>query len=232
MALPVVEISGRMVEDSAFSAGRSMSIYRQPAFNQARRLFSVKTYEILKHLSMGTALTANSLARIAGKHKTVINKGLVRLWQAGMVKQLAVATDYTIFKLWTTADAKLPDSAQEACRMAVLGAFYAMASQEAPDLTWQLIRNNRFKVIGEMTFAGHEGRQKWLIDVPRRGETITEGAQVYIFPTMEEAGKITPKGAYFTSDPYLFKGEQSLKAMLFGAIDQGKYQSVDHGKYH
>jgi len=215
MGLPIIEISGKMVEDSAYSVGRSIIVYKRPPFKPEKHLYSVKTFDILKHLSIGTALTSNSLARITGRHKTVVNKNLARLWQAGMIKQLAVATDYTVFKLWSATDAKLPGTAQEACRLAVLGAFYALAAKEVPGFIWQLNRSSRNKMIGEMTFTGKEGPQKWLIDVPRRGEKITDGAQVYIFPTIEEAGETTPPGASFTSDPLLFKGEQPLIAMLF-----------------
>ena len=215
LSLPSIEISGKIAEDSAFSVGRSMIVFRWPAFRSAKLPLSPKTQEILRHLSIGAALTTNSLVRITGKHRPGMNKDLLRLWQAGLVKQLAIATDHTVFKLWTTADRKPPATAQEACRMAVLGAFYALAARETPDFGWRLIRDSRYMVVGEMSFTGRNGREKWLIDAPRRGEIMIDNAQAYVFPTLEEARAAVPPGTPFTSDICLFKGGRSLKDMLF-----------------
>ena len=218
MGLPCVEILGEMVEDSAFSVGRSMTVYRRPALRSTKIPVSGQTHEILRHLSIGAGLTVNSLARITGKHKMMITKELLRLWQAGLVRQLAVATDHSVFKLWTPADSGWPATAQEACRMAVLGAFYALALREAPGFSWRLDRKSRAQIVGEMSFTGKNGPEKWVVDAPRRGEAITGGARAYIFPTLAEAGGAVPKGASFTSDLHLFKGGQPLKTMLFEHI--------------
>ena len=215
MSLPSIEILGKIVEDSAFAVGRSLVTYRRLGRPLTKIPSSERNQEILKHLSIGAGLTANSLARITGKHKTIVGKDLAKLWEAGLVRQLAVATDSAVFKLWTTADSRWPTTAQEACRMAVLGAFYALALKEAPDFAWRLDRNSQGQIVGEMTFTGKSGRETWLIDVPRRGETCTGNAQVYIFPTMAEAEATVPNSAYRISDPHLFKGEQTLKTMLF-----------------
>ena len=70
-----------------------------------------------------------------------------------------------------------------------------------------------------MTFEGKNGREKWTVDAPRRGEKPQEKAQLYIFPTIQEANEMAPKGKKFTADLFLLKAQKPLKEIIFEHSD-------------
>lgn len=216
MGLPSVNIDGKLVEDSNFSVGRSMFVSKHYIQRNLKLVPDGKALEVLRKLSMAEALTLNTLTLICNSYRKSIDELLIKLFHDGLVKNVCVATEHTIFKLWSSADAKLPRNAQEACRLAILGAFFSLAIKEIPDFEWKLIRNNKSSVLGEMTFTGKKGKEQWIIDVPRRGEKPQEKAQLCIFPTLEEAVRLAPAGRKFTSDLFLLKNlGTSLKERLF-----------------
>lgn len=216
MGVPDVEISGKTVKESAFAIGRSMVVSKRRVLSEITLPPSGIELEILKMLSMNEALMLNSLVRLFDSYRTKITKLLTKLYNRGLVKNISVATEYTIFKLWLPMDIKVPRNSQEACRLAMLGIFFSQAYKEIPNLRWRLIRNNKAPVLGEMTFTGKHGEEKWIIDAPRRGEKPQEKATLYIFPTIEEAVSLAPKGKKFTSDLFLLKDlEKPLKERLF-----------------
>ncbi|RYD01495.1 hypothetical protein N752_29780 [Desulforamulus aquiferis] len=201
-----VNIAGKTVEDSNFSVGRSMFVPKPQAPREMKLVPNAKVLDILQKLSMAEALVINNLAQLCGYYRSNIDGLLIKLLNAGLVKYVCVATEHAVFKLWFPTDAKLPRNAQEACRLAMLGTFFSLAAiNEIPDFEWRLIRNSKSPVLGEMTFAGMNGKEKWIIDVPRRGEKPQEKANLYIFPTLEEATTQTPNGKKFTSDLFLLK---------------------------
>ncbi|ABO49513.1 hypothetical protein Dred_0978 [Desulforamulus reducens MI-1] len=205
MGVPNIEISGKIVKDSAFAIGRSMVVSKRQVSSEINLYPSGMDLEILKMLSINEALMLNSLVRLFDSYRTKIDKLLIKLSNRGLVKNVSVATEHTMFKLWLPMDTKVPRNAQEACRLAMLGTFFSLAFKEIPNLQWRLIRNNKAPVLAEMTFIGKNGEEKWIIDVPRRGEKPQEKATLYIFPTIEEAVSLTPKGRRFTSDLFLLK---------------------------
>lgn len=216
MGLPSVNINGKLVEDSNFSIGRSMFASKQQIPRKLKLVPNGRVLDVLQKLSMAEALMLNNLAKLCGYYRSNIEALLIKLFHDGLVKNVHVATEHTIFKLWLPMDAKLPRNAQEACRLAMLGAFFSLAFKEIPNLRWRLIRNNKAPVLGEMTFAGKNGEEKWIVDVPRRGEKPQEKATLYIFPTIEEAVGLAPKGKKFTSDLFLLKNlGKPLKERLY-----------------
>ncbi|WP_031516829.1 hypothetical protein [Desulfofalx alkaliphila] len=217
MGLPSINIAGKLVEDSAFAVGRSMFISKQSIPPKKLKLTQErKVLDILQKLSMAEALMTNSLVRLNRSYRTSIEKILVKLLHEGLIKNVCVATEHTIFKLWISADGKLPRNAQEACRLAILGIFFSLAKKEIPNFQWRVIRSNKSPILGEMTFEGKNGSEKWVIDVPRRGEKPQEKAHLYIFPTLEEAIIQSPNGKKFTSDIILIKdSSKPLKERIF-----------------
>lgn len=216
MGLPSVNIGGKIVEDSAFSRGRSMFASKKQVPPELKLAPSGKTMDVLQKLSEAEALTLNTLTMLCDSYRTSVDRMLIKLLHDSLVKNVCVATEHTIFKLWLPMDAKLPRNAQEACRLAMLGTFFSLAFKEIPNLQWRLIRNNKPPVLGEMIFTGKSGKEKWIIDAPRRGEKPQENAHLYIFPTIEEAVTLAPEGRRFTSDLFLLKSLGTpLKERLF-----------------
>ena len=147
--LPSAYIDGKLVEDSNFSVGRSMFASKQRIPQELKLIPTGKIMDVLQKLSIAEALMLKSLARICGYYRNSIDELLIKLLHGGLVKNVYVATNHTIFKLWLPADAKLPRTAQEACRLAMLGTFYSLAVKEMPGFTWRLIRNNKSPVVGK-----------------------------------------------------------------------------------
>ncbi|MQL52769.1 hypothetical protein GFC01_10945 [Desulfofundulus thermobenzoicus] len=108
------------------------------------------------------------------------------------------------FRLWYPADARPPKDAQEACRLAALGLFYALAKNEVPGFKWRVTRNGKNGVTAEMLFTVSNNISRWVIDAPRRDENPIPGADVYIFPTIGEGKTLTPVGKMYTADELLF----------------------------
>jgi hypothetical protein len=111
-----------------------------------------------------------------------------------------VITDSSFFKLWVAGRQWLPATAQDACRMAILALFYALARREVPEFGWRILRNSQHPPMAEMTFKGKAGCERWVIDAPRRGENPAPRADLYIFPTRDDALALTPEGKRYTND--------------------------------
>ena len=206
MGVPSVNINGKLVEDSAFALGRSMVISKPHGLSETKIPSPGKMgIEVLKMLSMNEALMLNSLVHLLDNYRKKINHLLTKLFNKGLVKIVSVTTEHATFALWLPMDTRSPRNAQEACRLAMLGSFMASAMKEMPDFQWRLIRNNKSPVLAEMTFTGKYGKEKWIIDAPRRGEKPQEKAHLYVFPTLEEAVSLAPEGRKFTSDVLLLK---------------------------
>jgi hypothetical protein len=152
-------------------------------------------------------LTTGAAATVLGCHRKVAGSALNSLWWAGMVCWVNVFAEMGQYKgqfrLWFPADVRPPKDAQEACRMAALGLFYAGAKKEVPGFRWQVVRNGRTGVVAEMKFVGAGGLERWLVDAPRRGEELLPQADVYIFPGLQEAQSAVPPGKMYTADEVL-----------------------------
>lgn len=200
--------------DSIFADGKSIFISRTPAEIESRD-FNGKAMEIMSLLSEAEAVTITALSIAAGYNRQLVQKSLTSLWHAGLARWVAVATAMGIFKLWLCADTRPPKTPDEACRMAVLGMYFALARKEVPGFEWRLIRGKRAAAHAEMSLImkANEEKGKVLIDAPRRGDKMLDGADIYIFPTHEEAA-MTPVGKRYTTDLAILINGESLKQKI------------------
>ncbi|WP_066638380.1 MarR family transcriptional regulator [Desulfolucanica intricata] len=189
------------VEDSIFAKGTGMIAVKTPINKKVGNL-GRKAFTILEYLSEAEALTTSALSNLMGYYRYDVKGALKSLVSTGLVREIEVATSLGIFKLWVKSDIKLPQNAQEACRLAALGLFYAWAKKEVPNFEWSLLKIKKKPVMAEMTFLpkGQMNRIKWLIDVPRRGEKPHPNANIFIFPTLAEGKSLAPQGKRFTCD--------------------------------
>lgn len=210
------EKPARQINDSIFAAGLSMAVSKMPVEIESRD-FTGRAFEVLQYLSEADALTTSAVSILLNKYRNTSGQSLTCLWHACLVRWVTVATTLGIFKLWVTADAKPPRNAMEACRMAVLGLYYSRAKKEVPGFEWRLLRSHQKPVQAEMllTPRGQTEKVKMIIDVPRRGEKPDPDANLYIFPTMDEAKKLVPNGKSFTTDLHLLKYDAQLGQITF-----------------
>lgn len=199
--------------DSIFADGKSIFISRTPAEIESRD-FNGKAMEIMSLLSEAEAVTITALANAAGYNRQLVQRSMTSLWHAGLAKWVAVATAMGIFKLWLCADTRPPKTPGEACRLAVLSMYYALARKEVPGFEWRVIRGKK-PAHAEMSLIlkANEEKGKVIIDVPRRGEKILDGADIYILPTLEEVAAI-PAGKRYITDMDLVSTGKSLKQKI------------------
>ncbi|BCV20403.1 hypothetical protein [Moorella sp. Hama-1] len=171
--------------------------------------FTGRASELIMCLSEALALTTGAAAIALSCHRKVAGSAMNSLWWSGMVRWVNVFAEMGQyqgqFRLWYRADARPPRDAQEACRLAALGLFYALAKKEVPGFKWQVMRNGKNGILAEMQFDSNSGANKWLIDAPRRDENPHPQADVYIFPTLLEGETLTPAGKMYTADELLFE---------------------------
>ncbi|MCL6558058.1 MAG: hypothetical protein K6U74_04500 [Firmicutes bacterium] len=178
----------RMV-DSIFAVGKNMAAAKPPPEIESAD-FSGRAFEILQHLNEAEAMTVNAMMILVGCNRKTVQESITSLWYAGLSKYVAVATELGMFKLWMTSEARQPKTPAEACRMAALGYFYALAKKEVPGFEWRLVRKKNTEVYAEMSVAKN-GTEKRIviIDAPRRGEKAMNTGQmnveqISIFPSL------------------------------------------------
>ncbi|SHI88737.1 hypothetical protein [Desulfofundulus thermosubterraneus] len=182
--------------------------------------FTGRAFDLLACLTEAQALTTSAAASALSCHRKVAGSAFTSLWWAGMVCWVGVFAEMGQhkgqFRLWYPADGRPPKNAQEACRLAALGLFYALAKNEVPGFKWQVLRNGKGGVTAEMQLVTRAGiAEKWVIDAPRRGEDAFPHADVYIFPTLQEGEDLTPPGKRYTADELLLiPGELREKIFL------------------
>jgi hypothetical protein len=158
-------------------------------------------------LASAQALTSGAAAIALDCSRRTAATAFNGLWWAGMARWVNVfaansAGQKGQFRLWFSADARPPRSAQEACRLAALGFFFARAKGEVPGFKWQVIRMNT-GAVAEMQYVAADQIEKWLIDAPRHGEEPISNADVYIFPSVRDGRELAPSGKTFTADEVL-----------------------------
>ncbi|NHM26992.1 MULTISPECIES: hypothetical protein [Desulfofundulus] len=170
--------------------------------------YTGRAFELMEMLAEATAMTTGAAATALSCHRKVAGSAFNSLWWAGMVRWVNVFAEIGQFKgqfrLWLPADGRPPKDAQEACRLAALGLFYALARNEVPGFKWQVVRNGKSVVMAEMRFTVADNATQWIIDAPRREENPVPNADVYIFPTLREGKILTPPGKMYTADELLF----------------------------
>jgi hypothetical protein len=128
------------------------------------------------------------------------------LWRAGMIDIYNVLSRNVNgfnaqFQLWVIKGDQPPADAWEACRLAILGLFYGHAKIEMPGFDWRLIHRPGRPVLAEVSFDGKDGEaMRWLIDVPRQSEDPVPEADIFIYPTHEDALQKTLAGKRYTWD--------------------------------
>ncbi|MDQ0286383.1 hypothetical protein J2Z49_001497 [Desulfofundulus luciae] len=171
--------------------------------------FTGRAFDLLACLTEAQALTTGAAATALGCSRQTAGTAFNSLWWAGMARWVNVFAEIGQFKgqfrLWLPADARPPKDAQEACRLAALGLFYALAKKEVPGFKWRVVRNGRGGAVAEMEFTGTSGAEKWVIDAPRRGEDPLPHADVCIFPTLREGKDLAPAGKMYTADEVLIE---------------------------
>ncbi|WP_027365109.1 ADP-ribosylation factor GTPase-activating family protein [Desulfotruncus alcoholivorax] len=197
-----------MSRDSAFALGTTVKYLKYPV--DIRNIkYNNKVEETLKYLKEAEYLPVSTIAILLGCSRGIAQKLMVKMWEAHLVKCIEITTYSTpsmLFKLWVNSLSTLPRNANEACRLAMLGAFYARTKKELPGFEWNLVKTKRSKVkknvYAEMVYLSGTKNEKTmlLIDAPRRGENINPEGDIYIFPTIEEAKVLTPNGKRFTTD--------------------------------
>ncbi|OAT83489.1 hypothetical protein A6M21_08115 [Desulfotomaculum copahuensis] len=170
--------------------------------------YTGRAYELMEMLAEAMALTTGAAATVLDCSRQTAGTAFNSLWWAGMVRWVNIFAEMGEYKgqfrLWYPADVRPPKEAQEACRLAALGLFYALAKNEVPGFKWRVLRNGKSGVTAEMQFTISGNSTRWIIDAPRRDEKPVPGADVYIFPTTEEGKTLTPAGKAYTADELLF----------------------------
>lgn len=216
-----------MSRDSAFALGTAVRYLKYPAEVMNIEYNSI-IFEVLKYLGEAEYLPVSTIALLIGHSRGRTQKLMAKMWRARLVKCIEVNTYSTpsmSFKLWISMAYSLPKSANDACRLAMLGAFYGRIKKEMPGLEWILIKARRGKgknnVNAEMTYLSGEKKDKitLLIDAPRRGEKPNTDADIYIFPTVEEAKIYTPNGKRFTTDIILMNREISFSNLISDPVE-------------
>jgi hypothetical protein len=105
------------------------------------------------------------------------------------------------FYHWVIKGCQPPGNATEACRLASLGLFFGHAKNEIPGFSWQLLRRPGRPVMAELNLVNKDGNAiRWVIDAPRLDEEPTLEAELFIFPSHEDALQKAPAGKRYTWD--------------------------------
>lgn len=211
-----------MSRDSAFALGTAVKYLKYPV--EIRNIeYNNKVYETLKFLKEAEYLPVSTIALLLGCSRGIAQKLLAKMWKARLVKCIEVTTYSTpsmMFKLWVNSLSTLPQNANEACRLAMLGAFYARTKKELSGFEWNLAKTKRGKakkyVCAEMAYLSGTKNEKtmFIVDAPRRGENINPEADIYIFPTIEEASTLTPSGKRYTTDILLMNKDINFTNLI------------------
>ena len=215
MASPKTVYKGLEITDSLYSHGVGMRMLFNNGQSKERKEHAEMDYKILAIMSQVGPMTAGAVTRLIGKHKTQARGFLHRNWNIGDLDCVEIETIHdTSYKLWLTVDRETPGNAQEACRTSMLGWLYTLAAIDNPNVQWRLFKENGL-ILAEMAVIKNGAEKKWVIDVPRRGEDAYPGADLYVFPTIEEGTDLAPKGGKFTSDLFIVTGNRRFKDIFY-----------------
>lgn len=195
----ILEATEKGGNDSIYAQGMAIHKTRNSLAEEAR-LLSGRAREVLQITTEMGCLTQRAVMVAVDCRPLATSRAVKSLWYAGMVNVVNIVTSSSLFKLWVAGREWMPANPQDACRLAILSLFYALARREVPEFSWRIVRSSHHPPMAEMTFKGKTGFGKWLIDAPRRGEMPSPKADLYIFPTVDEAIAVTPKGKLHTSD--------------------------------
>ncbi len=194
-----------MSNGSIYAQGVGM-VKMKPGAREERISFTGKALELMECLTEAEALTKSAAAIALRCSRQKVGKAGKALWRSGVINAYNVFTQdisgvNTRFQLWTAKSCRPPADAQEACRLSMLGLFYGHAKIEMSGFGWRLIRRPGRPVMADVSFTNKEGgTAKWLIDAPRMGDAPAPEADLFFYPTLEDAEQKTPVGKRYTWD--------------------------------
>ncbi len=168
--------------------------------------FTGKTLGLLECMTQAGALTKSAAATALRCGRHVAGNAGKALWHSGMIDIYNVySRDLNMnnaqFHLWVAKSCQPPSGATEACRLAVLGIFFSHAKIEMPGFGWRLSRRPGRPAMAEVRLDGKDGNvNRWIIDAPRMEEEPVPEADLFIYPTREDAEQKTPAGKRYTWD--------------------------------
>lgn len=192
------------ITDSFLAQGIAIKISR-PLSEIESIDYTEKAFEVLEYLNEAGALTISSTTKLLNFNRGAAGKALKCLEYAGLLRYVAVSTNTAIFKLYISNETIPPTNPNEACRMAALSLYYSYAKKEVPGFKWRLIRNKNSPLNAELLYTAKNKEGKITIDAPRRNEQSNDGADLFIFPTINEAKAKILKGKRFTTDLHLIQ---------------------------
>ncbi len=207
-----------MYKDSAFAIGTGLRKLLYPS--KTNELDGNKNFELIKYFSEAEYLTATSIAILMGASRMKVQKHLGDIWKKRVVKCVEVLANTKperVIKLWMPSTSALPKNAMEACRLAALGAFYGRAKNILADFEWGIMRSKDRKTLAaEMVYlpSGEKEKTRLVVDAPRRGEKPNAEADIFIFPSVEEAMIFTPAGKRYTADMMLLNRNIDFKNLI------------------
>ncbi|MCL5290686.1 MAG: hypothetical protein M1489_06645 [Firmicutes bacterium] len=213
-----------MYKDSAFAIGTGVRKLLYPL--KINELHGNKNFGLIKYISEAEYLTATSIATLMGASRMKIQKYLGDIWKTRVVKCIEVLANTKperVFKLWMISTTILPKNAMEACRLAALGAFYGRAKNLLTDFEWGIVRSKDRKALtAEMVYlpSGEKEKTRLVIDAPRRGEKPNADADIFIFPSVEEAMIFTPAGKRYTADIMLLNRNIDFKNLISDPVSR------------
>ena len=146
-------------------------------------LLSPKEIEVVKILSEAKALTTNALTVTTFFPREKISAILKNLCRKGMICWVDVLAESGKkpfkFSLWFLSETRPPKNAQEACRLAIYGKFYALARKDVSGFSWHVLRQDDILVV-EMLYTKDGAKKRLRIDAPRQNEKPLDWANIHI----------------------------------------------------
>lgn len=214
-----------LYKDSAFALGTAIKRLQYPQeTNKIEQ--SSKVYEIMKYLAQAEYLPVSTIAELLGCRRIVAQKLMGKMWKSRLVKCVEIATysnPKMLFKLWMPSTMALPKNAMEACKLAMLGTFYGRAKNMLAEFEWGIVRSKDRKTLtAEIVYmpGGEKEKTRLVIDAPRRGEKPNADADIFIFPTVEEAKTLTPASKRYTADLILLNRNIDFKNMISDPVNR------------
>lgn len=214
-----------LFKDSAFALGIGLRRLMYPS--EIKDFDSSNTkFRMVKYFSEAEYLTTTAIASLMDASRMKIQKHLRDMWKTRLIKCVEVLTKTypeRAFKLWMPSASALPKNAMEACRLAAFGAFYSRAKNILADLEWGVTRSkDRKSLTAEMVYLPNGAKEKTrlVIDAPRRGEKPNADADIYIYPSVEEAIIFTPTGKRYTADIMLLNRNIDFKNLISDPVSR------------
>ena len=158
----------------------------RPVFAQGYRsspVLSQKEIQALKILKEAKGLTTRAFAislSCSLKKASSLLKTLFSCKMIYWVDVLAESNKTPVkFRLWSLSELRPPKNAQEACRLATYGRFYALARKEASGFSWYVLRQNDI-LVAEMLYTKDGERKRLRIEAPRQNEKPLDWANIHI----------------------------------------------------